>query len=59
MPEFCDAYDPEIITNADHIRAMSDEELEWFLNWHAHDPWRAPQGGWGGWLRQPFEEEDV
>lgn len=31
MPEFCDAYGPKIETNADHIRAMSDEELSWYL----------------------------
>lgn len=27
IPEFCDAYDPKIETNADRIRAMTDEEL--------------------------------
>lgn len=31
VPEFCDAYDPEIITNADEIRAMTDEELAAYL----------------------------
>lgn len=28
----CGAYAPKIITNADHIRAMSDEELANFLD---------------------------
>ena len=27
IPEFCDAYDPKIETNADRIRAMGNEEL--------------------------------
>ena len=31
IPEFCHKYDPIIPTNADRIRAMSDEELAWEL----------------------------
>ena len=31
VPEFCDAYDPKIETNADRIRAMNDKDLVDFL----------------------------
>lgn len=59
VPEFCDAYDPEIITNADRIRAMTDEELGMFLG-----EWAAARKAWKedglgevlGWLQQPCEE---
>ena len=59
-------------TNADRIRAMSDEELaEIFTRYayEAHGKWYGPDqktywseskyalGAWVGWLRQPAEED--
>lgn len=34
----CGAYAPKVITNADRIRAMSDEELAGFLDYAHNDP---------------------
>lgn len=48
--------DPEIITNADCIRKMSDKELADWLNWYAHNSWNVPTEGWIKWLKQPSEE---
>ncbi|MGN1158345.1 MAG: hypothetical protein ACI4TK_19405 [Agathobacter sp.] len=44
-------------TNADRIRAMSDEELAGFLTYYAHDGYMNPHCGWHKWLKQPAEEE--
>ena len=49
--------DPEIITNADRIRSMTDEELADWLNYYAHDGYINPHCGWYDWLRQPAEED--
>lgn len=56
--------DPEIVTNADRIRCMSDEELAKMLN-DGCPPGRSYiRCGrdncidcWLGWLRQPAEED--
>ena len=32
VPEFCHEYEPVRMTNSDLIRAMTDEELAYFLN---------------------------
>lgn len=56
-PSMGDRYEP--FTNADRIRAMTDEELAKFLNWYARDPWTSPSGGWNEWLQQPCEEGTV
>lgn len=41
------------ITNADHIRSMSDEELGNLLRNFALNP---PQGSFLNWLKQPYKE---
>lgn len=58
-PDKCDMWpDPAPMTNADRIRAMSDEELAEFLYQVGYD------NGWGmkeyalEWLQQPAGEED-
>lgn len=33
VPEFCKEYEAVPMTNADHIRSMSDEELANWLDW--------------------------
>lgn len=46
-------------TNADRIRAMSDEELGIFLGEWAEKPWTWKRDGEGeclAWLKQPAEE---
>jgi len=44
-------------TNADRIRAMSDEELaEWFAECNAYGE-RADASQWLPWLQQPAEEQ--
>jgi hypothetical protein len=60
----CGAYVPKVMTNADHIRAMSDEELAELL-----DSFRScavcrrngnncfPSFKTEEWLRKPWEEE--
>lgn len=40
------------VTNADHIRSMTDEELAEFL----HDA-TLPHAYWMDWLKQPYKEE--
>lgn len=48
-------------TNADRIRAMSDEELGIFLAEWAEKPWTWKKDGEGeclAWLKQPAEEEN-
>ena len=64
QPETCAAYVP-VITNADRIRAMSDDELADFMN---SDISGCPPTGdcnkasddckacWLNWLQQPLEE---
>ena len=47
------------MTNADRIRAMSDEELGIFLAEWAEKPWAWKQDGEGeclAWLRQPVKD---
>ena len=47
-----------LITNADHIRAMSDEELAEFLIGVDVDNATLPfTNNWLDWLRQPWEED--
>lgn len=59
-------HDPEIVTNADRIRAMSDEELSVFLwEFELEDVSTevTTEGKWivrrqlDSWLKQPVEEE--
>lgn len=58
----CDVY--EKMTNADRIRAMSDEELAEFLckvksdyQWSDHEfPSEEECGEWGEWLQSEVEE---
>ena len=55
-------FEPEeepIMTNADHIRSMSDEELAEWLNYYAHDGYINPPCGWFEWLKQPAEEDET
>lgn len=55
----CGAYVPKIVTNADRIRAMSDEELNHFLRKVADCGDECPyEYGYGkalDWLQQPAE----
>lgn len=48
------------VTNADRIRAMSDEELAEYLDGVCHDLWQMfvkdPQKMWLDWLRQEATE---
>ena len=48
--------DPEIITNADRIRAMNDEELAKWLEYEGGGAC-AEVCGWLNWLQQPAEED--
>ena len=69
IPEFCHKYDPIIPTNADRIRAMSDEELEDGIRKIAigYEPWCDPHCNMNGdyncnsclakWIKQPAEED--
>lgn len=53
--------DPEIFTNADRIRAMSDEELAYFLAYSWATSARAWQKDYGDtlcWLQKEKEEAD-
>lgn len=47
---------PDIITNADRIRAMSDEELAKWLEYEGGGAC-AEVCGWLDWLEQPAEED--
>ena len=51
----CKQYKPNYTTNADRIRAMSDEELANVLREFATKPM---QGSFLKWLQQPAEEDD-
>lgn len=52
----CGAYAPRIVTNADRIRSMSDEELASWLEYEGGGAC-AEVCGWLDWLRKPAEEE--
>lgn len=63
-PDECDAWpDPVPMTNADHIRSMSDEELAEFLcdatykeNEQGYPIMRTVNKvWWHKWLKQPYE----
>lgn len=63
----CGAYVPKVTTNADRIRAMSDEELAAFLDKceaRGNDDSSIAINAYGEqmhmlkWLRQPAEEDD-
>lgn len=51
----CGAYKPPM-TNADRIRAMSDEKLAKWLEYEGGGAC-AEVCGWLGWLQQPAEED--
>ena len=52
----CGGYIP--MTNADRIRAMSDEELaEWMAECNAYKE-NADASQWLPWLKQPVEEDN-
>ena len=66
--EPCGAYVPKIVTNADRIRAMSDEELaEWMCSLMtaeccdqrcpARDICNLGDNGLVKWMKQPAEED--
>lgn len=53
----CSQYKPgRILTNADRIRAMSDEELAKWLEYEGGGAC-AEVCGWLDWLQQPAEED--
>jgi hypothetical protein len=57
----CDGY-KHTATNADRIRAMSDEELaEWVWSAESFGGAYGPRGknAWLNWLKSPAEVEDV
>lgn len=51
--------DPEIITNADRIRAMDDKELTEFLSTKLNDDFYGCPDLILQWLQQPAEEEQT
>ncbi len=51
--------DPEIITNADHIREMDDNELAEFLSTKLNDDFYGCPDLILQWLQQPAEEEQT
>ena len=67
VPEFCDAYDPKIENNGDHIRSMDDSNLAIFLTQTAIQGCPYPAMDCEAnckeciqkWLQQPCEEETV
>ena len=54
LPEFCDQYEAAKITNADRIRAMSDDELAEYLVYH--NPYSTISNCLK-WLQQPAKED--
>ncbi len=56
----CDGFEPKPITNAERIRAMSDEELAEYLDGVCHDLWQMfvkdPKKMWLDWLRQEAQD---
>lgn len=58
IPEFCTEYEAVQMTNADSIRAMSDEELAaWMAECNAYGE-NADANQWLPWLKQPAEVTD-
>ena len=63
----CDFYDyvrersKKPVTNADRIRAMTDEELAEYLDEVRHDLWQLfvkdPQKMWLDWLKSPADKD--
>ena len=65
-PDECDAWpDPVPMTNADHIRSMTDEEL---AEWICDATYKENEQGypimrtvnkvwWHKWLKQPYKED--
>ena len=52
----CKQYKPNYTTNADRIRAMSDDELTDFLNhWADFKAWKRDPGATKEWIQQPAE----
>lgn len=49
------AYTPPIRTNADRIRAMTDEEMADYLRWH-NDLYSRNGMDWLDWLKQEAED---
>lgn len=59
-PEKCDNLSEPVLTNADQIRSMSDEELAQFLNqWGTSTrAWQKDKGETMYWLQQPSEADE-
>ena len=58
QPETCAAYVP-VLTRADKIRAMSDDELTDFLNhWADFKAWKRDPGATKDWLQQPAKTKE-
>ena len=54
----CNGSGEKTMTNADRIRAMSDEELaEWMAECNAYKE-NADASQWLPWLKQPVEEDN-
>ena len=53
----CKQYKPNYTTNADRIRAMSDEELAKEMRSHAFALVACSERAWIEWLQQPCEGE--
>ena len=63
----CSRFKPDFITNADHIRSMTDEGFARWLSinacldsWESEQEMRCAQGKcyecWIDWLKQPYKE---
>lgn len=50
---------PEPLTNADRIRAMTDEELAEYFADMAHEDIYDDPGAWLAWLQQPYKEGET
>lgn len=46
-------------TNADRIRAMTDEELAEYFADMAHEDIYDDPGAWLAWLQQPYKEDET
>ena len=59
--EACSKFKEKSQTNADRIRAMTDEELAEYLDGMCHDLWQMfvkdSQKMWLDWLKQEVEDE--
>lgn len=51
----CGAYVPNVVTNADHIRAMSDEELAMYFAGMADEDIYNDPGAWLAWLQNSYK----